>query len=238
MNIIIKYKIKIIDRYTDKSGFGKFAYIGLGNIKSTEDFENRRKIFTKLLGLNSSSRYIPLIINWTKQIMKEWKVGGTYQMINQMNKLTFSIITLVLFGGDMTNISTKLIDYENDKGEFTKMEARDYFIQILKDMFNSYFHPIKLFFPFTSDYSLINPFKRLQKNINRFKNSLNEELKKSKDEGSIWSLISSHDNISKEAILDDLISKILFINFWYTHFIVLSNENLFFNYKHIFYMLS
>ena len=199
----------IIDRYTDSMNVGKIVESGLLNIRTSNDYEYRRKIFMNYLGLNSSSKYIPLIINRISKIMKEWRIGGTFQMVNQMNKLTFSIITSILFGSDISSFESKFIDYENENGQIEKLLSRDHLIKLTKDMFENFFNPLSMFFPFVSVYSLVNPFRRNKRNINRFKQSVLEEVNNSKDKDSIWNMILSHQEIPKNALIDDLISFIL-----------------------------
>ena len=43
-------------------------------------------------------------------------------------------------------------------------------------------------------------------NIDRFKESLAEEVENSKDAGSICNMIRNHEDISKDAVIDDLVS--------------------------------
>ena len=78
--------------------------------------------------------------------MKEWKTGEKYNMINQMNKLTFSITTLVLFGGDMTSISTKLLYYP-------LIHILFWNIFFVKFLFNPYGYKNWLFLLLKQDYN-------------------------------------------------------------------------------------
>ena len=198
-------KAGAIDREPDVIAIGRFGFNSLGNWTSTKDFENRRKIFMNFLGFNSSSKYIPLIVNWVKKSLNSWKVGDNYKFVYQMNRLMFSIITSVLFGKDVEQISSKLIEYENRNGVIERIETRDAFLLIFKDLFQGYLNPIGLTFHFVAKYGLINPFKRDKRNVNVFKDNFKESINELSEENSIVNLVRSLNEIPEEILLDDII---------------------------------
>jgi len=57
-----------VDREPDIYGFGKISLNALFQTRTSEDQQQRKRAFMKLLSLNSSSRYIPDFINCLKNI--------------------------------------------------------------------------------------------------------------------------------------------------------------------------
>lgn len=156
-----------IDRMTDIYGFGKIFKEGFGSRKSTKHEMSRKKIFVGALNLNSSSKFIPSMVKCLSTHIRDWKIGEEYEIMHQLNLLTFKIFTFVLFGEDMEDISTNKITFENPLGQKLEIELRESFINIVKDHFDEYFNPITNTVPILSSASLINPFKRNKENLRK-----------------------------------------------------------------------
>ena len=193
-----------IDRSIENKGIGKMAAVSLINIRSTPYFEKRRKTILGLLSLNSSSRYIPSMVEWIEKHTVNWKEGISYPWITEMNKLTFAVIVDVLFGKDSNILNKMRVNYEISNGVFEEMLIRDALIQLLKDFIDAWISPITILAPFLNIYNITNPFKRNQRNLNAYKSCLKEVFSKISDKDSICSLYLKAEGINSEDIFEDL----------------------------------
>ena len=100
-----------IDRYAEWKAFGKIGPDGFFNIRSSEKFIERKKLFMNLLSLNSVSKYIPIIVECTKKSLDNIKVNDEFEWISKMNLLTFNIFTQIMFGKDVEQIVLLGADY-------------------------------------------------------------------------------------------------------------------------------
>jgi len=96
-----------IDR-NDQEGtpIGYIAPRSFGVIESTANWNERRKFILKAIGINYASKYIPLMIEtvdkWAKSVKKHESIDLNFEM----NRITFGIITRILFGRDIENMET------------------------------------------------------------------------------------------------------------------------------------
>ena len=71
----------------------------------------RRDTFLKEIGVNFSSRFIPMMIETAAERSKKWQKGKTYDLLSEMTDITFTIISEILFGKSV------LWEIENSKYE-------------------------------------------------------------------------------------------------------------------------
>ena len=198
-----------IDRVLEDLGFGKLCLDAFFNIRCTKDFKHRRQVFMKLMTLNSSSKYIPTMIDCFKKISSTWIQGKSYEAIHEMNKFTFTVFVNVLFGTDMHHVATQLIDYEKENGQLEQYELRDFFIKLLKDFVVAWIHPISIFSPVINQYNLLPIFRRNQRNLKNFKDCLRKAMEQVADVNSICYQLMQVENLDKHIILEDIVMFLL-----------------------------
>ena len=194
-----------IDRSKDIHGFGKTCMTAFAQIQTTQNHTKRKKAFMKLLSLNSSSRYIPDIISCLDKISGEWKEGDILEFSKQMNYFTFTAFNQILFGKDLEYISSHKVDYINHSNNTVKLEFREFFICMAKDLAYSWVHPLTLILPILNEFDLVNPFKRNLKNIDTFRATLKEFTAKCEDQDSIFFQLRENSDNKEDEIFEDLI---------------------------------
>ena len=91
-----------IDKFTDlqELSFAKTFFSALQHLPTNKNWERRRGILTKAMGLNFSSRYIKLMLEHCKILMDQWDEGTELDFIPTMYKLTLTVISSILLGRD------------------------------------------------------------------------------------------------------------------------------------------
>ena len=143
-----------LDRKSFSGAFGKLFPESLLQIRSEQQWADRRKVFTSMLDLNFSSKYIPMMLESTKTYLKTWKIGETVELVNQMNLITFKIIISILFGQDSHEYDSKL-KYKEANGEYVELSSIDFFIKINTDLLKGFFSLKTMAFPFLNKYNMI-----------------------------------------------------------------------------------
>ena len=95
-----------------------------------------------------------------------------------MNLLTFNVFVQIMFGKDVEQIVILGADYINKEGITERINLCEFLVRLLKDLIDGYLHPFTLALPFINYYSLANPFKRNNKNINTLQKCLMEVINK------------------------------------------------------------
>jgi len=75
-------------------------FSALQHLPTNNNWERRRGILTKAMGLNFSSRYIKLMLEHCKILMDQWDEGTELDFIPTMYKLTLTVISSILLGRD------------------------------------------------------------------------------------------------------------------------------------------
>jgi len=91
---IQKFIPTVLDREPiDTTGFGRVGGTGgLGQSKTTPFWRKRRQIFTKTIGINHASRFIPIFLKHCRKEVSTFKEGQTVNMSESSNTLSFEII--------------------------------------------------------------------------------------------------------------------------------------------------
>lgn len=179
--------------------FGKVCPQSLLFIDSSTDWKNRRDAFMRLMGLNASSKYIGIMLNACEEVISTWKVGSKHNMLQEFNKITFKIITMILFGKDVNEKIGK-IDFIEPNGTISKLTFEDYFIRICKDLMSTTMNLPGNLFPFLATYDLIDPFKTNIRNVNSLHKALCKYLLENQDEDSIYYKLTETENEGKDGV--------------------------------------
>jgi hypothetical protein len=75
----------IIDRAFEYKGLTKAVPLSFINIRTTQKTFDRRKLFSSLLNLNQSSKYIPGMIDACQTMIDGMDDKGNYDFLHQMN---------------------------------------------------------------------------------------------------------------------------------------------------------
>jgi cytochrome P450 len=193
-----------IDRYPEDVGLGKSTLTAFSQIKTTKSQLERKKNFLNLLSLNSCSKYIPCFLKSAQWAWEDWESGKTVNCVKEMNSLTFSAFSKVLFGEDMHYITTQEVIYIDENHQNVKMEFQDFLIKHFKDLADIWIHPITIMIPQLNAHNLCQPFIRIDKNNKTMRIFLKDVMSKSKDVNSIYHQIKQIPGSKEETILEDI----------------------------------
>lgn len=194
-----------IDKKSWPKGLMKMA-VGSFSMESTTPLtKSRRKEIFKILGLNSASRYIPLIISKAKEFLEKIEEKGEVDFMNEANFLTFSVFIFILFGDDMNKLTDEKFPYEKSDGTTENISLCEIFINLGKEYMVEFVNPLTSFVPFLNDYNYMGPWRRNNKNFQIFKDALRKMIPESKDKNSLWNMMSQLNQFSEEEIFNDLV---------------------------------
>jgi len=198
-----------IDKLVWNRGVLKMVADSFAAHPSTEKTKGRRKDLTSILGLNSSSKYIPTMLEVTKEVLAEMKKLKDVNYLNHMNNLTVKILSNLLFGKDIHYLIEKKYTYQNHDGTSDELNLLDFFFKHCENLVAEYYNPITTLLPFVDKNNLFGLWKRNHVNDIQFKTRLTEIVEKSKDENSLWSQMKALNHYSSEDIFSDLIILLL-----------------------------
>jgi len=163
------------------TSFGKMFPGSALHLRSTEHWQKRREMLMKEIGINQASRFIPCILDAIGSKVKQWKVGKSYDLLDEIADATFTIISVILFG---KNVHEEIgdMEYVNIKtGEIEKLKFNKFFTQLSGDVMSVRFNFKTVFLPFLYDYDLTSPFNTNKRNILEMWRVLRDYLNKSSD---------------------------------------------------------
>lgn len=195
--------------YIDRIGepiriIGKLSPQSFALNRTNDSWKLRRESFLKEMGINQSSRFIPIIIDSCFKRMKLWKQDTQYNLLDEINHITFNVLSIILFGGSVSD-KIQPIEFENKDGTIAKLSFADHFITLTEELESDSNNPLGLMFPFLMKYMLVQPFKRDKKNIKRFRDALFSYLSTCDDQESIFYKLSKKGEIHKDDLFDDLL---------------------------------
>jgi cytochrome P450 len=201
-----------VDRHTlAQRSFGKLCPKTLLFEKSTENWRKRRDCFMKYMGLNSASKFISSMLDASEEIISQWKVDGQkdstpvyLNMLQEYNKITFKIITVILFGKDVNEKVGQLEYITNDDSTET-LSFSDFFIRVCKDLMSTGQNLVGIFLPVVANYNLVKPFSTNIKNVDILHKALKAYLKQSKDEDSVYYKLIEIEGLDEEETFHDLL---------------------------------
>ena len=180
-----------IDRWGHQiKHFGRIASGAVDQIKSSTEWKKRRDAILHTIGINLSSRYIPMVIEKLDALSESWKENEFINFSHEITSLTFDIITMILFGKD---VRTKIgqINYTKTNGEIVQYDLMHYFHELVEDLEITSFQPINKVFPFLEAYELTVAHKALKSNIENLWSVLLDYLNHSDDKESVYHKIMS-----------------------------------------------
>jgi len=199
-----------IDRYHCKlfpMGYGLAGSLPL--IPSTENWKDRRTTFMKMIGLNSISSYVPMMIQTTDEVMNKWKINERIDISNTVKTISFTVICKIMFGRDSFDNET-LVDYCDLKTDkIVKMPFEEMLFKWIEDTLNLTVHPLGFVFPFLKKYPIVQPYKGTVINAKTIKMSLRKFCDDSKDEGSVFNRLVALNKFDREDIYNDILGFLL-----------------------------
>ena len=162
----------------------------------------------KIVGINFASQYISMMIKNTDDWAKQLPIGEEIDLSFETSKLTFNIISKILFGRDIDKAANVQYVYP-DSGEVKSLSLAEYFIQYVKDELDAYVRPKGHIFPFLMTYKLAEPYKSNSINHNTLYAAIKEFLSTSKDDQSVYKQIMSQNNFKFDDILYDMMIMLL-----------------------------
>lgn len=195
-----------IDKYTDlqELSFGKTFFGALQHSPTNKDWEKRRAIFTKAIGLNFSSRYISLMLENCKNMMDTWDVGTKIDLIPEMYKLTLIVISSILLGRDFDE-KIRMMKYTHQNGEVEEMTLYKFFPLLGKDLMAALEMPLNLLFPSLIRNNIGNVNKTNMKNIQEWRATFMDFLAVTTDEESCYKqILREHPEYDMDDLFNDL----------------------------------
>mmetsp|Transcript_29469 Transcript_29469/g.29089 ORF Transcript_29469/g.29089 Transcript_29469/m.29089 type:complete len:326 (-) Transcript_29469:616-1593(-) len=195
-----------IDKFTDlqELSFAKTFFGALQHSPTNKDWEKRRAVFTKAIGLNFSSRYISLMIENCKKMMDTWDEGTEIDFIPEMYKLTLIVISSILLGRDFDE-KIRMMNYTHLNGEVEVITLYKFFPQLGKDLMAALEMPLNLLFPTLIRNNIGNVNKTNMKNIQEWRATFHDFLAVTTDEESCYKVIlRDHPEYNKEDLFNDL----------------------------------
>lgn len=179
-----------IDKFTDlqELSFAKTFFGAVMHMPTNKDWQTRRAAFTKVIGLNFSSRYISLMLEHAKILMDRWEAGTKLDFIPTMYKLTLTVISSILLGNDFDE-KMRIMTYTHLDGTQEQMDIYKFFPRLGKDLMAALEMPINLLFPFLIRKNIGNVNKTNMKNITEFRNTFQDFLDITTDENSCFKII-------------------------------------------------
>ena len=196
--------------FIDRSDFsrgplGKVFAGSFGHDRSNEMWKKRRDIFMKEIGINFSSRFIPLMIEATAERAKIWKSGQNYEMLSEMADITFTIISKILFGESVIQKIDKGRYKDLKTGEVTYLPFNEMYTKVSNDS-NSIRYTMKSFiFPCLRRHDISHPYNVIKRNINELWRIIGDYLITSKDEDSVYARVMKTGEISQKHAIQDII---------------------------------
>ena len=180
---LIPEKFDRFDHY--KFLVGNIAPNSIVLMQSNKRWDERRKAILKTIGINFASKYIPMMIKIVDEWIDEVSIGADLDLSFELNKITFRIITKILFGRDIDKMDKCVYISPIDRTKQTLSFEECYF-RYSKNEFDSHFSVIGKIFSPLAKLSLIEPFKSNATNKKSIDDTLRVFLEKSEDDQSVY----------------------------------------------------
>ena len=169
------------DRGTEQNRFfGKLAPLAFGSLTSTQNWKDRRNAITSCIGLNYTSKYIPLMISSLETTISSWKPNQWLDFNEELSSATFNIVSTIFFGMDMDSKIEKVTYTELNDSQI-QLPFKEFFIKLVEDIVKSSMNPLSTFFPFVIEYNLCKPYTTIEKNCVELRAVLKRFLDRSSD---------------------------------------------------------
>lgn len=174
-------------------------------IPNNQNWFNRRKATMKILALNYVSKYIPMMIECADEVISNLKVGQTYEIKREISKITFKIITKILFGRDISERMPKLLYISPEDHSEKYLQFDEFFEQYCSDELSGFRSAAGRLFQFLVDYKLIEPMKTNSKNNRELFRKLKEFCEMSDDKDSMYNKLKESDVYHDDTIFNDIV---------------------------------
>ena len=183
---------------------GKVAPNSFALTTSNKSWDARRKEILKTIGINFASKYIKMMIDVVDEWVKNAIIGENLDISIEMNKLTFRVITRILFGRDIDKMEKAIYISPIDKSE-SILTYEDWYFRYAKDEADGHFSYKGKIIPYLGYKWLIEPYKTNYKNKVEINKKLKSFLKRSTDDQSVYRQIASKNLFTEDEIFNDLI---------------------------------
>jgi cytochrome P450 len=120
---------------------------------STPEWNSRRSNFIRALGINYASRHIPIILKQCEKTLKSFSKGRV-NMSKAASKLTYTIISSILFGEDFKTEIDKTPYYDTKLKQVLMLGSHSSIARLSEDSAASATNPLNLIFPFLFDFNI------------------------------------------------------------------------------------
>ena len=165
--------------------FGRITRGGIEQIRSSKSWKQRRDLLMKTMAVNFSTRYIHSMVESFEQISKSWTSENEINLNEEMSKISFSIITKILFGEDIID-KVGFLRYYRMNGEATRLDLRNYFTLLIDDLESSSRSILNRFTSLFLGKVLVKEEKYLEKNIKNLWQTLLKWWENSNDKNSVY----------------------------------------------------
>ena len=194
-----------IDRSDNQEAvLGKITPNSFGLLPSNKNWDERRKLATKTIGINFASKYIPMMISTVDEWSKNIKINESIDFTTELKRITFNIITKILFGRDIDKMDKWVYVSPND-GSTTLLNFDDAYFKYTFDELMTAFSLKFRAFPILSKLKMIEPFKSNNKNNKAIYSALKKFLDMSDDDQSVYRQLLNSGLLSKEEVFHDTI---------------------------------
>mmetsp|Transcript_17327 Transcript_17327/g.19397 ORF Transcript_17327/g.19397 Transcript_17327/m.19397 type:complete len:529 (+) Transcript_17327:28-1614(+) len=207
LNELQKFTPTVLDREPiDTTGFGRVGGTGgLAQSKTTTFWKKRRQTFTKTIGINHASRFIPIFLNHCQKEIRTFKEGETINMSEYANTISFEIICEILYGCDIRD-KLDLVNYTDTNGEICKMNLYECLMKISHDCSFASMKPMNVLFPWLVHFSIGSENRRNTKNSDEFERVIRDLCAKSEDPKSVYNQVLNMGEIDPETIYKDVMA--------------------------------
>ena len=177
---------------------GSFSFI-----RSTKQWDLRRKYMSKILAVNYCSKHIGMMLQTVDKNIDQLKVGDSVNFNQIIKHTTLMIICKILFGQDIEDNMPTGLYINPDTFEQSQMRFDELFSKVVADEFRFSAGPMANFFPILAYNNLINPQKTSRKNIDECKRVILEFSQKSADKDSVYNLLKSYNSSEEEKMSEE-----------------------------------
>ena len=192
-----------VDKVRWEKGLFKLFQGSFSNFPTSELMKQRRRTASSLLGVNKTAKYLPVVISNIERGVEIMKKKGRCDFMEEINAVAFHLAVGSFFGRDIDNLPTEKFMYEHgDRTAYYTLS--EYFVNLNLDIIPEFVHPVTNLFPPVNSKNLINPWKRNQRNLLRFRGIIREMAEKSKDKESLWHILGGQEGVSPDDCFNDL----------------------------------
>ena len=136
-------------------------------MQSNKRWDERRKAILKTIGINFASKYIPMMIKIVDEWIDEVSIGADLDLSFELNKITFRIITKILFGRDIDKMDKCVYISPIDRTKQTLSFEECYFRYSKKTNLIAISQSLERYFLLLQNYHLLNHLNQTRKTKNQ-----------------------------------------------------------------------